>query len=244
MEQVFKMKYICRGFVLKELKQLKRNKAAGVDELPPGMLKDIREYIADPLCYILNLLVETATVPLKWKIARLIPIHKSGSSKLPENFQPISVLPVLSKLLEKNIHRQYLEEEKLISDCQFGYRSRRSTNLAVTLFVDNIRNVVDKGNLVGTVFIDLKWAFDMLSHAVLLTKLQAYGVHGKELARFTDYDSICSTIQQQYVQLGMNKSSNQPLISGVSQGSIIGPLLFMGFYNDLTDPKTNSQVLK
>ena len=183
-------------------------------------------------------------MPLKWKIARLIPIHKSGSSKLPENFQPISVLPVLSKLLEKNIHRQYLEEEKLISDCQFGYRSRRSTNLAVTLFVDNIRNVVDKGNLVGTVFIDLKWAFDMLSHAVLLTKLQAYGVHGKELARFTDYDSICSTIQQQYVQLGMNKSSNQPLISGVSQGSIIGPLLFMGFYNDLTDPKTNSQVLK
>ena len=153
------MKHICRGFVLKELKQLKGNKATGVDELPQGMLKDIREYIADPLCYILNLSVETATVPSKWKIARVIPIHKSGSRKLPENFRPISVQPVLSKLLDKNVYRQYmdfLEEEKLVSDCQFGYRSRRSTNLAAILFVDNVRNDVDKANLVGAVFIDLK----------------------------------------------------------------------------------------
>ncbi len=95
-ERVFEMKYICRGFVLKEPKQLKRNKATGVDQLPSGILRDIREYIADPLCYILNLSVETATVPSKWKIARLIPIHKSGSRKLPENFRPMSVLPVLS----------------------------------------------------------------------------------------------------------------------------------------------------
>ncbi len=108
-ERVFEMKYICRGFVLKEPKQLKRNKATGVDEMPPGMLKDIREYIADLLCYILNLSVETATVPSKLKIARLIPIHKSGSRKPPENFRPISVLPVLSKLLEKYIHRQYMD---------------------------------------------------------------------------------------------------------------------------------------
>ena len=184
-ERGFEMKYICRGFVLKGLRQLKRNKATGVDELPPGMLKDIREYIADPLCYILNLSVETATVPSKWKIARLIPIRKSGSRKLPENFRPMSVLPVLSKLLDKNIHRQemnFLEEEKLTLDCQFGYRSRRSTNLAATLFVDNVRNDVDKGNLVDAVFVDSKKAFDTVSHGVLLTKLQAYGVHGKELA--------------------------------------------------------------
>ena len=87
----------------------KKYKATGVDEMPPGMLKDIREYIADLLCYILNLSLETATVPSKLKIARLIPIHKSGSRKPPENFRPISVLPVLSKLLEKYIHRQYMD---------------------------------------------------------------------------------------------------------------------------------------
>ena len=188
------------------MKQLKRQKATGVDDLPPGLLKDISEYIADPLCHIINLSIRTATIPTKWKIAKLIPIYKSGSVKLPENFRPISVLPVLSKLLEKHIHRQYmdfLEEERLLSDCQFGYRSGRSTNLAATLFVDNVRNDVDKGKLVGAVFIDLRKAFDTLSHDVLLTKLKVYGVNGRELAWFTYY----LFRRQQYVQLGINKSS-------------------------------------
>jgi hypothetical protein len=97
--------------------------------------------------------VETSTVPLKWKIARLIPIHKYGSRDQPINFRPISVLPVLSKLLEKAVHWQYrnfLEEENLLSDRQFGFRAGRSTNLAATLFVDDIRNDVDKGSLVAT----------------------------------------------------------------------------------------------
>ena len=207
---------------MKELKQLKRQKATGVDDLPPGVLKDVREYIADPLCHIINLSIETATIPTKWKIAKLIPIYKSGSVKLPDNFRPISVLPVLSKLLEKHINRQYM------SDCQFGYRSGRCTNLAAMLFVDNVRNDVDKGKLVGAVFIDLRKAFDTLSHDVLLTKLNVYGVSGRELAWFIDY----LLGQQQYVHLGMNKSSNQPLLTGVPQGSILVPLLFLVFYND------------
>ena len=234
------MKNISRVFALNELKQLKRNKATGVDELPPGMLKDVKEYIAEPLCYILNLSAETSTVPLKWKIARLIPTHKSGSRDQPINFCPISVLPVLSKLLEKAVHwqhRNFLEEENLLSDRQFGFRAGRSTNLAATLFVDDIRNDVDKGSIVGAVFIDLSKAFDTISHHILLTKLQAYGVQGKELMWFTDY-LFC---RQQYVQLGVNKSSNQPLLCGVPRGSILGPLLFTVFYNDL---KINSRVLQ
>lgn len=129
------------------------------------MLKDVREYLIDPLCYILYLSVETSTVPMKWKVARLNPIYKSGSRDQPMNFRPISILPVLSKLLEKAVHWQYrnfLEEENLLSDRQFGFRSKRSTNLAATLFIDDIRNDVDKGNPVGAIFIDLSKAFARL----------------------------------------------------------------------------------
>ena len=152
------------------MKRLKGNKATGADELiPSGMLKDVREYLVDPLCYILNLSVETSTVPMKWKVARLNPIHKSGSRDQPMNFRPISILPVLSKLLEKAVHwqnRNFLEEENLLSDRQFGFRSKRSTNLAATLFIGDIQNDVDKGNLVGAIFIDLSKAFDTISHHV------------------------------------------------------------------------------
>ena len=92
------------GFVLKELKQLKRQKTTGDNDLRQGLLKDVREYIADPLCHILNISMQTATVPTKWKIAKLIPLHKSGSVKLPENFRPKSILPVLLKFVEKHIY--------------------------------------------------------------------------------------------------------------------------------------------
>ncbi len=100
------------------MRQLKRNKATGFDELPSGMLKDVREYIADPLCYILNLSIATGTVPAIWKCAKIIPVRKCGSYDKPENFRPISVLPVLSKLLEKAVYRQYksfLEEKQLLN---------------------------------------------------------------------------------------------------------------------------------
>ena len=114
-DKVFKITVISRAFIVNELKHFKRNKATGVDELPSGMLKDVREYISYPLCYILNLSVTTATVPITWKCAKIIPVHKSGSYDQPENFRPISVLPILSKLLEKAVHKQYLtflQEEK------------------------------------------------------------------------------------------------------------------------------------
>jgi hypothetical protein len=101
----------------------------------------------------------------------VIPIHKKGAHNNPENYRPISVLLVLSKVLERALHQQlseFLKEQNLLTKYQFGYRSNRSTNLAATLFLDDIRREVDVGNMVGAVFIDLSKAFDTLGHSVLL----------------------------------------------------------------------------
>jgi hypothetical protein len=107
------------------------------------------------------------------------------------------------------------------------------------LFIDDIRKDVDKGNLVRAVFIDLSKAFNTLSHGVLLEKLQAYGINGNELLWFTDY-LFC---RQQFVRIGANSSPYELAFSGVPQGSILGPLLFTVFYNDLADHLVNSRVI-
>ena len=131
---------------------------------------------------------------------------------------------MLSKIPERAVHQQlmkFLEAQQLLTKYQFGYQTNRSTSLAATLFVDNIRKEVDCGNMVGAVFIDLSKAFDTLGHSTLLAKLPAYGIDGNELLWFTDY--LFGRLQ--YVQMGKSTSSMQPVYSGVPQGSILGPLL-------------------
>ena len=174
----FELRFISSSFVQHELNKLKRQKAQGTDELPPGLLKDCRLHIFQPLGHILNLSIQCNKVPSLWKVAKVVPIHKKGSYNNPENYRPILVLPVLSKILERAVQQQlmaFLEEQQLLTKYQFGYRTNRSTNLAATLFVDNIRKEVDSGNMVGAVFIDLSKAFDTLGHSTLLAKLPAYG---------------------------------------------------------------------
>ena len=172
------------------MKKIKRNKSTGLDDLPPGMLKGCREYIITPLHHIINLSLRSKIVPSAWKQAKIVPIFKSGETKKKaENYRPISVLPVLSKLLEKAVHDQlltFLESNKLLNDSQFGYRKKRSTQLATTLFVE-IRQAAENGKMVGALFVDLSKAFDTISHDVILNKLCNYGVASAETQWFTDY---------------------------------------------------------
>ena len=142
------------------------------------------------MSHIINLSINTGTVPYRWKVAKISPVYKSGNTNLTENYRPISVLPVLSKILERAVHSKlidFLEREHLLNDCQYGFRNKRSTKLASTLLCDNIRRQINDGKLVGVVYIDLTKAFNTIGHNVLLNKLSAYGINGKELSWFADY---------------------------------------------------------
>jgi hypothetical protein len=132
-----------------------------------------------------------------------------------------------------------LEESNLLTNCQFGFRRKRSTELAATLFFDNIKSKVNEGKMVGTVFIDLSKAFDTISHSRLLKKLESYGVDGVELAWFNDY----LFNRSQRVQYENMLSAEEKVFCGVPQGSIIGPLLFVLFYNDFPSCLKHSQCI-
>ena len=240
---IFKFSYITPGYVLKHLNRLKRNKATGIDSLPPNLLKDCAEEIAGPLAHIINLSLMTSTVPSIWKAAKVNPIYKSGNVDLVENYRPISILPTLSKLLERAVHDQlysFLEDNRLLSDYQFGFRKRRSTKLAATLLCDSVRKGFEGGLLVGCLFLDLAKAFDTMGHSLIIEKLMLHGVSGPELAWVTDY----LFNRTQTVDIDNHLSSKETIHSGVPQGSILGPLLFIVFFNDLADFVQHSSIIQ
>ena len=175
----FEFTAVGKPFVLKQLKCLKPKKATGLDGLPARLLKDSAIVIADCVTHLINLSFETGEVPSEWKQAKVVPLFKSGNKDDLDNYRPISILPILSKILEKAVFHQlhsYLSENSLLSPYQSGFRANHSTQLAVTFLTDKIRGHMDKGLLTGAVFIDLKKAFDTVPHDGLLNKLYRYGI--------------------------------------------------------------------
>ena len=149
-----------------------------------------------------------------------------------DNYRPISVLPVFSKVLERVVYKQlysYLEANKLLSERQFGFRQRSSTQHAVTILVDSIRQNMDRGLMTGAVFLDLRKAFDTVDHSRIISKLPLYGIRDKELAWLESY----LFDRKQFVQYDGHRSETQHIPCGVPQGSILGPLLFIILINDM-----------
>ena len=223
------------------LAQLKSSKAPGHDNFPPRFLKDGITIIGEPLTHIINLSLRTAVVPGKMKIAKVVPLFKSGSITSVENYRPMSVLSALSKIFERTVYDQlsnYLEHNNLLTTSQFGFRKRYNTELAVTLFTDHIRQSMDQGKLTGAVFIDLQKAFDTVEHSILLSKLPFYGIKGTELLWIKSHLSN----RYQFVQCGTAKSEYRLVKYRVPQGSILGPLLFLIHINDLTKSVKNCNI--
>jgi hypothetical protein len=175
----FTLMPVSRKFVFDQLNGLKSGKSTGLDGLAARFLKDGAYYLRDPLAHIINMSILTETVPSGFKQARVRPIFKKGSKLDPGNYRPVSILTVLSKILERTVHGQlvsYLKEKGLLYEFQSGFRDRYSTDTCLLDLAEYIKGEFSKGNLVGMVLIDLQKAFDTVDHGVLLSKMKIMGI--------------------------------------------------------------------
>ena len=218
--------------VRKILDKLKPKTSTGYDDISTKLLKRIAPIIIAPLTIIVNQSLCTGTFPDNLKIAKVIPLFKKGDPHILDNYRPISLLPSMSKVLEKVVFIQiydYFNTNNLLYNSQYGFRNKHSTELASLELTDQILQHMDNKKVPISVFLDLSKAFDTLDHSILLQKLKYYGIKNNSIAWFQSYLS-CRT---QYIDIDGTVSTTLAIKTGVPQGSVLGPLLFIIYMNDI-----------